>query len=89
VERAGVVFVRWGMEEEGGEGEEEGLRGEGTEGGGGGCGWGLDRGWRGRAGWGSYGVGETDSFLGSRVWVSVAAAVVVVVVVVVGHRGRV
>ena len=86
MERAGVVFVGWGVEEEGGEGEEEGLRGEGAESRGGGCGWGLDGGWRlggsgeGRAGWGSYGVGETDSLLRSRVWVTV---------VVVGHRGRV
>jgi hypothetical protein len=49
VERAGVVFVCWGVEEEGGEGEEEALWGEGAESRGGG--WCRFEGrWRGRAG---------------------------------------
>ena len=49
MERAGVVFVCWGVEEEGGEGEEEALWGEEAESGGGG--WCRFEGrWRGRAG---------------------------------------
>jgi hypothetical protein len=78
VERAGVVFVCWGVEDERGEGNEEGLRGEGAQGallgaGGRGCGGlGVRGSGEGRAGWRSYGVVETDTFLRTRVWVGVA-----------------
>jgi hypothetical protein len=66
VERAGVVFVCWGVEEEEGEGEEEGLWGRGRRAGAAGTGlrgvgdWGSGEG---RAGWECDGVGETDSLL--------------------------